>query len=57
MSLRAIEVLNAVAAIRRKRRTRQRRFPARLAFHYRLNRARHGLGPLRAFGKAWWLAR
>jgi hypothetical protein len=57
MSLRTVEVLNAVAAIRRRRRTRQRGFIGRLAFHYRLKRERHGLGRIAALRKAWRFAR
>lgn len=56
-SSRSIEVLNAAAAIHRSRRTRQRTFFERLAFHYRLKRQRHGMSRIAAFRKAWWFAR
>lgn len=57
MSKRAVEVLNAAAAVMRHRRTRQRSFAARLAFHYGLARFRHGMGPITAFSHAWRMAR
>lgn len=54
---RAVEVLNAAAAIHRSRRIRQRSFSARLAFYYGLARFRHGMGPLAGLFHAWRMAR